>query len=79
MDTHITAGTVAWRPASSRVGDAARDFARRIEGWLVARRRAADDRVALAQMSDRELADIGVPRASRDAVAGGAWTRDFGY
>jgi uncharacterized protein YjiS (DUF1127 family) len=28
-------------------------------------------------MSDRDLMDIGINRASVDAVAGGAWMRDW--
>jgi uncharacterized protein YjiS (DUF1127 family) len=50
----------------------------RFDNWRAARRRAARDRDALASMSDRELADIGVPRASVDSTAAGVWRRtDF--
>jgi uncharacterized protein YjiS (DUF1127 family) len=49
----------------------------RIDAWLARRRHAADDREALASMSDRDLMDIGINRASVDAVAGGAWMRDW--
>jgi len=45
--------------------------------WLEARRRAAVDRKDLANMSDRELQDIGLPRASIHAAAHGAWQRDY--
>jgi uncharacterized protein YjiS (DUF1127 family) len=49
----------------------------RLDVFLVAQRRAAQDREALASMSDRGLKDIGVSRASVDAVANGTWTRDW--
>lgn len=46
--------------------------------WLARRQRVAQDRAVLRAMSDRELADIGVPRASVDPAAGGVWARaDF--
>lgn len=51
-------------------------LALRVDAWLVARKRAADDREALASMSDRDLMDIGISRASADAIAGGTWMRD---
>ncbi len=51
-------------------------LALRIDAWLAGRKRAADDRQALAGMSDRDLMDIGVNRASVDAIADGAWMRD---
>lgn len=50
-------------------------LARRARNWLDARWRAADDRTILAAMSDRELRDIGIERASVDAVADGVWMR----
>lgn len=56
---------------------ASRGLARTIPGWLKARRRAADDRRALAGMSDRELLDIGVARASVNAIAAQRWTREL--
>ncbi len=49
----------------------------RLDALLGARRRAAQDRDALAVMSDRELADIGLPRSSVDYAATGAWKRDL--
>jgi uncharacterized protein YjiS (DUF1127 family) len=55
---------------------ALRRHARRLDAWLAARKRAAQDRTDLAAMSDRELADIGVSRASVDAIAAGSWSRD---
>lgn len=50
-------------------------LAEHLDAMLVAQRRAAQDRVDLSSMSDRELADIGLPRASVDAAADGAWSR----
>ena len=41
------------------------------QAWSAARRRAADDRDALANMSDRELQDIGISRATAGAVVEG--------
>lgn len=55
--------------------EAVSDLARRVSDWLGARWRAADDRAMLAAMSDRELRDIGIERASVDAVADGLWMR----
>ena len=55
---------------------AIRRQSRRLDAWLAARKRAAQDRRDLAEMSDRELTDIGVSRASVDAVASGGWSRD---
>ena len=46
--------------------------------WLEARQRAAADRDALAQMTDRELKDIGIDRASASVVADRLWMRDYG-
>ncbi len=52
-------------------------LALRIDAWLAHRKHAADDREALAGMSDRDLMDIGISRASVDAIADGAWMRDW--
>jgi uncharacterized protein YjiS (DUF1127 family) len=59
-----------------RTVDAIAGYVRRLDAWLVRRQRAARDRLDLSTMSDRELADIGVSRASIDAVADGGWMRD---
>jgi uncharacterized protein YjiS (DUF1127 family) len=59
------------------VGRAVCAFLRPVEDWHKQRRRAAADREALANMSDRELLDIGIPRASVQAVAERAWLRDY--
>ena len=47
------------------------------EAWHQRRRRAAADREALANMSDRELIVIGIPRGSVHAVAERVWLRDY--
>jgi len=52
-------------------------IARGVRAWLEAGRRAASDRDALASMSDRELKDIGLHRASASAVTDGMWVRDY--
>ena len=48
----------------------------RLNDWLDARQRAFDDGVALAQLSDRDLHDIGLDRGFVSAVARGRWSRD---
>ncbi len=45
--------------------------AARVDARLEARRRAAQDRLDLARMSNRELRDIGLDRGQIDAVADG--------
>jgi len=55
---------------------AARRVAAELERRIAQRRRAAADLDVLAGMSERELADIGVDRASVAAIATGAWLRD---
>jgi uncharacterized protein YjiS (DUF1127 family) len=47
----------------------ARALAGNVVHWFAARRRAAQDLDALAAMSERELHDIGINRASIGAVA----------
>ena len=68
--------TLALSPRAGR-GNILGKLLRRSVVWLDARRRAAADRRDLANMSDRELQDIGLPRASVRAVADGAWQRDY--
>ena len=53
-----------------------RSLAARLNGWLEARQRAFDDGSTLAQLSDRDLHDIGLDRGFVDAVARGRWTRE---
>jgi len=54
-------------------------FAQRIDGWLKTRERVATDHDALASMSDRELIDIGLSRASIPFVASGGRVRDYPF
>ena len=56
---------------------ALRALTRRIDAWREARRRAAEDRAALANMSDRELHDIGISRTSIEAVVQRSWAREY--
>ena len=60
----------------ARIADYAAAKARALDAWLEKRRRAAQDRDDLVAMSDRELLDIGLSRASVDSAAAGAWSRD---
>jgi uncharacterized protein YjiS (DUF1127 family) len=65
--------------ASAGVTDALRGFGSvfaRFTAWLEARQRAYDDDGALAQLSDRDLHDIGLDRGFVSAVARGRWTRE---
>ncbi|MDH5285141.1 MAG: DUF1127 domain-containing protein [Betaproteobacteria bacterium] len=54
----------------------ARAWARSLGDWLAFRARSVRDRAALAEMSERELRDIGVDRGLLDYAASGAWHRD---
>ena len=76
--THtIPAATIApWSATLRNLIDALRAVARRIDAWSAARARVAADREILANMSDRELLDIGLERGVARAVAEGRWTRD---
>jgi uncharacterized protein YjiS (DUF1127 family) len=56
-----------------------RGFAQRIDAWLAARKRVSQDLDALAKMSDRELIDIGLDRASVNYIANGGRTRDYPF
>ncbi len=58
---------------------ALRAIARSIDAWLAARQRAAQDLDAFASMSDRELRDIGMNRASTNFVALGGRIRDYPF
>jgi len=53
-----------------------RRFAHGLTAWRERHRRAADDAATLANMNDRELVDIGLPRASVRATLQRAWLRD---
>jgi len=48
----------------------------KLNGWLEARQRAFDDGSTLAQLSDRDLHDIGLDRGFVESVARGRWTRE---
>ena len=65
MSTVLSATLAAW--------------AWRLDAWLAQRARAARDRAALADMSERELHDIGLSRGFIDDAASGAWRRDTAY
>jgi uncharacterized protein YjiS (DUF1127 family) len=54
-------------------------MAQRLDAWLASRQRVADDHDALARMSDRELIDIGLNRASVDFVANDGGMRDYPF
>jgi len=56
---------------------ALRTLGQQVDGWLLHRRRAAADRHELVRMSDRELRDIGVDRASIEPIVNGAWLREY--
>ena len=77
MDT-CNAPTALTAPTDTlaRIADAIASRVRSLDAWLTLRKRASRDRDDLARMSERELADIGVSRASIDAVADGGWSRD---
>lgn len=76
------AGAVPPRPLSSvliQAMNALHAFARRIDSSLAARKRVAADRDALGRMSNRELVDIGLDRASVNFVADGGRVRDYPF
>jgi uncharacterized protein YjiS (DUF1127 family) len=78
MSGTLVAGTrphaLPRRMAAAR--DALRALLRHLNAWHQRQRRAAADREALINMSDRELADIGIPRGSVQAAADRTWLRD---
>jgi uncharacterized protein YjiS (DUF1127 family) len=51
-------------------------WTQRVGEWLAGHARKARDREVLAQMSDRELHDIGLGRGLVDYAVSGAWQRD---
>ncbi len=70
------------RPLYSQLNDAIntlRAIWRSIDAWLAVRQRAAQDLDAFASMSDRELRDIGMDRASTHFVALGGRVRDYPF
>jgi uncharacterized protein YjiS (DUF1127 family) len=62
--------------AFARLAETVAATARAVDTWLAARRRASQDLDDLASMSDRELCDIGLSRASVHAAATRGWSRD---
>jgi len=80
---HSAAATaIPHRPVQSQLSDAINALhaiLRSIEAWLAARHRATQDLDALAGMSDRELRDIGMNRASTHFVALGGRIRDYPF
>lgn len=73
----MPAATIApWSATLRNLIDALRAIARGMDAWSAARARVATDREILANMSDRELLDIGLERGVARAAAEGRWTRD---
>ena len=56
---------------------AIRQVVRAFTAWRERNRRAATDAATLANMNDRELLDIGLPRGSVRAAVDRMWLRDF--
>ena len=82
MSSTLVAGTKSRTPLqrTAIVRDAwraLRPLLQQLAAWHQRRLRAAADRDVLANMSDRELIDIGIPRGSVHAVAERAWLRDY--
>ena len=77
VDTAITTLSL---PRLSCGLDAARNaigrFADGLAAWRGRNRCAADDAATLANMNERELLDIGLPRASVRAALHREWLRD---
>ena len=57
--------------------NALHSLGQKIDCWYTGRERSAQDRIALSHMSDRELHDIGISRASVGPVSSGHWLRDY--
>ena len=84
MDTHscpsaLTAPTdtlARFAHAWVALVDAAKARWHALDARIAAYKRAARDHCDLAAMSDRELKDIGIDRASIAAVASRDWTRE---
>ncbi len=81
MTTHVTRRSFAvllvWSGnALGGVAALLHSIGKRVDAWFAARERARHDRFALSHMSERELQDIGISRASVEAVADGTWWRE---
>jgi uncharacterized protein YjiS (DUF1127 family) len=55
----------------------ARAAVQRIDAWLAAQRRAVEDRDAIANMSVRQLRDIGIERSSASTATEPAWFGEY--
>jgi uncharacterized protein YjiS (DUF1127 family) len=81
--THApTAKAVSLRsppPVLTEAFKALHRLAQRFDAWLATRKRASQDLDALARMSDRELTDIGLDRASVNFVGSGGRVRDYPF
>lgn len=80
--THSAAATAPLARAFIAFGAAWRALGaigRNLDEWSQARSRAAIDRDALANMSDRELRDIGLHRSCVNAATDRSWIRDYPY
>lgn len=69
--------TPRWPGFRNGAANVLRTSMQQVIAWWQRRRRVAADRQALANMSDRELMDIGIPRGSLHAVAERAWLREY--
>lgn len=74
--TTTTSPTAGAAPVTADAWRIVRSFVARLNGWLEARQRAFDDGNTLAQLSDRDLHDIGLDRGFVTSVARGRWTRE---
>ena len=73
-----TSAALLWR-ISGMLDEAARrvrTLAKRIDARRMQRKRAAGALALLNELSERQLQDIGVTRASLRAIAYGDWNRD---
>ena len=74
MNTPMHSATVALPSAPAAMARAAALWSALVsfaEAWAANRKRMADDREALAHMSDRQLLDIGISRATAEAIVDG--------
>ena len=84
MDTqHAPSALTAPTDALARIAhalialaDATKNRWRALDARIAARQRAGRDHCDLAAMSERELKDIGIDRASIASVASRDWTRE---
>ena len=55
-----------------------REIARRLDTWFESRKRASEDRAALAAMSAHQLRDIGICRHDGARIVEAQWFAQFG-